>query len=411
MTTYTITQTYGGYPVRGYLHVPDGGAAVRDAVVMFHPTIEKAGDTPATAAQFFLSLALTTTGLNIGDKILFSVAYPQDSIPGWTQTQANALFPGITLSSFYIGDNISYVSAALQWAITSLNSYLTSLGTGKSRNRIFTFGHSQGAYLAHRLNTMHAVDGVICNAPGPIDLLTRCQNSEANGDNNPTCSKLKTGYGSTSATPTTYSSRSLQAFLSGTLSPAFFIQALDDPTGKSAGVPQVAGMTGIIQPGLNACITCGSFIFGYYQTGGHPAFSTNPLVQADIRQFLTSLTITDRSTANQTKYTFGWTASYAPTRSVTPRVRKAQFSDGYSQRLSSGLNTQPSKWELTFAERDDQEKEEITTFLEFHGGTASFNWTPPHGSAGLYVCEKWQVTLKACNFNTINATFREVFEP
>ena len=51
------------------------------------------------------------------------------------------------------------------------------------------------------------------------------------------------------------------------------------------------------------------------------------------------------------------------------------------------------------------------TFLEARAGAESFDWTPPRGTAGKYVCEQWQVTLRACNFNTIQATFREVFEP
>jgi hypothetical protein len=288
-TTYTITQTYNGTPVRGYLYVPETSKSQLDVVVLLHPTIEIAGSTPLDAAQMFLDLAKDSAGLSLGDKILFSVAYPQDSIPGWTQTQANDLFPGINLSNFYFGDNITYVEAALLWAKNSLNAYLTSQGTGKSKGKLFTFGHSQGGLLVHRLNTMHQVDGVIANAPGPIDLLARCQFSEANGDESPSCLKLKTAYGSTTASPSTYNNVSLKNFLSGTLSPALFTQALDDTTGNSAGVPQVQNMQTVVQPGLEACTTCATVTFNYYFNGGHAAFSSNAALQADIRQFVGSI--------------------------------------------------------------------------------------------------------------------------
>jgi phage-related protein len=41
----------------------------------------------------------------------------------------------------------------------------------------------------------------------------------------------------------------------------------------------------------------------------------------------------------------------------------------------------------------------------------SFDWTPPRGGAGKFICEEWQTTLSNCNNNQIQATFREVFEP
>jgi hypothetical protein len=280
-TTYIITETYSGTPVRGYLYVPTAGPSKLDVVVLMHGTIDNAGITPLRAAQRFLSIAQNPDGLNLNNRILFSVAYPQDSIPGWTQEQANSLFPGITLSTFYFGDNIAYVEAALLWAKNSINAYLTSQGTGKSRGKLFNFGHSQGAYLAHRLNRLHAVDGVICNAPGPIDLLVRCQTSEAQGNNNLTCLKLNTAFGSTVVSPTTYSNLSLSAFMSGTLSTALYTQAEDDPNPV-----QVQNMKTILQPGMEACNTCATSIFNYYARGGHDAFVINTKLQQDIREFI-----------------------------------------------------------------------------------------------------------------------------
>jgi phage-related protein len=109
--------------------------------------------------------------------------------------------------------------------------------------------------------------------------------------------------------------------------------------------------------------------------------------------------------------TFTYTPSFEATESSAPRVRRFQAGDGYEQRVRFGLHTDPKEWSLTFANRTDTERNNITAFLEARGGVESFDWTPPRGTAGKYVCEEWQVTLSNCNNNQIQATFREVFEP
>lgn len=109
--------------------------------------------------------------------------------------------------------------------------------------------------------------------------------------------------------------------------------------------------------------------------------------------------------------TFTYTPSFEATESSKPRVRKFQAGDGYEQRVRFGLHTDPKEWSLTFANRTDTERDAIAAFLEARNGVESFDWTPPRGTAGKYVCEEWQVTLSNCNNNQIQATFREVFEP
>jgi len=109
--------------------------------------------------------------------------------------------------------------------------------------------------------------------------------------------------------------------------------------------------------------------------------------------------------------TFTYVPSFEATESSKPRVRKFQAGDGYEQRIRFGLHTDPKEWTLTFAERSDTERDAILAFLEERAGAESFDWIPPRGTAGKYVCEEWQVTMRNYNFNTIQATFREVFEP
>lgn len=296
-TTSLIQTTYGGYPVRGYLYYPTSSnvSSSLDVIVLYHPTIESAGVSPADSALNFLNI--TKNDIKIKDKLIFSVAYPQDMIPDWNSNPslASTQFPGLNYSTFYFGDNIVYAEAALLWVKNNLNAYMSSNGISKTVNRIFTFGHSQGAYLVHRLNTVHTVNGVISNAPGPIDLLQVCSYSEANSDSVLTCSKIKTGIGSTSTNGSSYNSRSLKNYLSGTKSPTLFTQALDDTTGNSYGSPQVANMQNVVQVGLGTCTNCAAITFKYYASGGHPAFVTNTVLQRDIRNFVGSNILTPGS--------------------------------------------------------------------------------------------------------------------
>jgi poly(3-hydroxybutyrate) depolymerase len=44
---------------------------------------------------------------------------------------------------------------------------------GISPKKIFIGGHSQGGYIATRLNTMHATNGVIASAQGPLNMVYR----------------------------------------------------------------------------------------------------------------------------------------------------------------------------------------------------------------------------------------------
>lgn len=284
-TTPLISATYSGVPVRGYLYYPTSanvGSAL-DVVVLYHGTITSAGVTPFDAASTFMSIALNKVDLK--DKIIFSVAYPQDAIPDYRQNPelATQQFPGFNVDS-YIGDNIEYAEAALLWVKNTLPAYLTANNIPKTIDKVYTFGHSQGAYLVHRLNRLQTVDGVIANAPGPIDLLARCsgdQNTE-----NFSCNKINAGLGSTLTNPDEYNDRSLKNFLSGTLSPTLFTQALDDTTGDEYGSPQVANMQNIVQAGLSTCTDCASMTFNYYGSGGHDAFAINYAVQNDIRDFV-----------------------------------------------------------------------------------------------------------------------------
>ena len=121
-----------------------------DVLIVFHGTVQNDGEilTAAnTALNNFKSI------LDKKNMMIVSVAHPQENI----------LF----------GDNILQAEAALLWVKNRANQEL-----GITVKKIFLAGHSQGGYLVTRLNTMHQTNGVIANAPGPLNLVYRCQLEE-----------------------------------------------------------------------------------------------------------------------------------------------------------------------------------------------------------------------------------------
>ena len=111
--------------------------------------------------------------------------------------------------------------------------------------------------------------------------------------------------------------------------------------------------------------------------------------------------------------TFIWIPDNEPTEAYDPRIREAQFGDGYSQRLRFGLNHNPSTHTIEFTYRDNTEANAIINFLKDRGGVEAFDWTPPWsgGVAGKFICKTWQRRPYNCTYQTISATFIQVFEP
>ncbi len=106
------------------------------------------------------------------------------------------------------------------------------------------------------------------------------------------------------------------------------------------------------------------------------------------------------------------TPTYGVQKSSAPVTRKVQFGDGYEQRLTFGLNQNPKSFNLTF-EVSETDSDTIETFLNARAAdNASFDFTPPgEGSSSKFVCEQWTKSIPYLNRATIQATFRQVFEP
>ena len=106
------------------------------------------------------------------------------------------------------------------------------------------------------------------------------------------------------------------------------------------------------------------------------------------------------------------TPTYGIQKRSAPNVRKVQFGDGYESRFTMGINQDPKVYNLTF-EVSETDSDTIETFLDARAADfASFDFTPPgEGSSSKFVCDAWNKSIPYLNRATIQATFREVFEP
>ena len=181
------TETIDGvsYPVMGRLYVPTSLGNSIDVIVAFHGTIDDDDSDPAVVAtqDGIAEAALTTlqqltnqNTVNLRDKIIFSVAYPQDHASKVRQYNLGNI--GREQADFLMGDNLPYARAAVKWVKNSLDTYIAAQGGSQTINDVYLFGHSQGGKLVTKINTLDTgIAGVVANAPGPIQFDETCSSS------------------------------------------------------------------------------------------------------------------------------------------------------------------------------------------------------------------------------------------
>ncbi|MDY6958075.1 MAG: phage tail protein, partial [Halobacteriota archaeon] len=96
-------------------------------------------------------------------------------------------------------------------------------------------------------------------------------------------------------------------------------------------------------------------------------------------------------------------------KTVTPRVLRNDFGDGYSQRAADGLNYVPQVWDLKWI-LNGTDSDTLITFFETKGGHTAFNWTPPRGTAGKYVLLEWTETPIDTQANIITARITQEYD-
>ena len=117
------------------------------------------------------------------------------------------------------------------------------------------------------------------------------------------------------------------------------------------------------------------------------------------------------------------TPTYGQQKRSAPNTRTVRFADGYEHRILFGLaqHQNPKIFTFTFnvSESDNfnntgvSSADTIENFLDARANdTTSFDFTPPgEASSSKFVCEAWSKSIPYLNRATIQATFREVFEP
>jgi len=105
--------------------------------------------------------------------------------------------------------------------------------------------------------------------------------------------------------------------------------------------------------------------------------------------------------------------TYGTRKNNAPINRVVRFADGFEQRIVFGLaqNQNPKVFNFTF-NVSENDSDTIETFLDARANDQdSFEYTPEGDSERKFVCESWTKSIPYNNRATINATFREVFEP
>ncbi len=225
-----------------------------DVLLVFHGTVMYDNNI-MTAANATLDKFKGILDRN--DIMIVSVAYPQE----------NVLF----------GDNIVQGEAALLWLKNKANQEL-----GITVKKVFLGGHSQGGYMVTRLNTMHQTNGVIANAPGPLNLVYRCQ-LEENGQiqSGAVCTKLKNVYGTTTSNPNAYFQKSLLNFSNGFKSDILFVQGLNDAPIQLYSWPT-------FKKEVSSCTNCQNRQFVEIVGGEHGSLFESPTAKTEFNKFINS---------------------------------------------------------------------------------------------------------------------------
>lgn len=244
--------TYNGVSVEVVIEKPTVAAGSLDAIITYHGTVFQDSKI-LEAAHTTLTQVKEITQRK--DVVFVSVAYPEEGL--------------------LMGDNIRESEAALLWVKNNASKEL-----GIAIRKIFLVGHSQGGYLVTRLSTMHPTDGIVANAPGPLNLELRCRlEDERQLPATPACGLMQRHYGTITQNPTAYRERSLLSFTDGYKSNMLFIQGLQDAQIQLASWPLFRQQTA-------QCSTCRNIRFLDIPEGGHTALFDSPEAQQVYNDFI-----------------------------------------------------------------------------------------------------------------------------
>lgn len=97
-------------------------------------------------------------------------------------------------------------------------------------------------------------------------------------------------------------------------------------------------------------------------------------------------------------------------------IFKAEFGDGYEQRIANGINNTKQSFELAFVNRPKDEIDDIVDFFASKKGATAFDYTFANTNESgneetvKVVIEKWNQTWKYDDYYDLKATARRVYE-
>jgi phage-related protein len=98
-------------------------------------------------------------------------------------------------------------------------------------------------------------------------------------------------------------------------------------------------------------------------------------------------------------------------RQFKPRVLKAEFGDGYSQRAGDGINSNPVNISATWTNLSVDEKDYILNFFAARAGYQAFYYTyVDEASPKVYVCEEWSSTHNDSTAYTVTAKLVQIYD-
>lgn len=251
-SAYQITKTIVGDSLSVDVVIDKPKGTSFDVLMVFHGTV--------TYDSLILEAAYNTLDgfkriLDRKDMMIVSVAYPEENL--------------------LMGDNVKHAEAALLWVKNKAAAEL-----GIQVKKIFLAGHSQGGYVVTRLNTLQPTNGVIANAPGPLNLVFRCQLEEDGKiSGSVVCNRLKTQYGTTTVNPAAYQARSLLKFTTGFKSDILFVQGLDDSPIQMNSWP-------LFKQKVTKCTDCKQVKVHEVAGFGHPSLFENAGAKAEFNKFI-----------------------------------------------------------------------------------------------------------------------------
>ena len=93
-----------------------------------------------------------------------------------------------------------------------------------------------------------------------------------------------------------------------------------------------------------------------------------------------------------------------------PKVLKAEFGDGYSQRVAEGINPIKMEVNLTWSFLTLANVGTLKTFFRANVGINFDYQLPQEAAARKWICETWEESTVAAGVYTLTARFVEVFD-